>query len=123
MKKLLLIFIALTFFSACSQTGGSNPMGLNTSVTDGFMGFNNKMRQLSIGMSEPSVKRVLGTPDGAKGEGEYSYLSYNHKLITGWAWDRADYHAIFKNGRLVEYGMGEVRVKDIGGVQVLYILD
>ena len=121
MKHILIILVSVLFISACSQTGGSNPMGLNTSVTDGFAGFNNKMKQLSIGMSEPSVKRILGTPDGAKGEGEYSYLSYNHKLITGWAWDRADYHVVFKDGQLTEYGMGEVRVKEVSGVQVLYI--
>ena len=121
MRNILIILISIFFISACSQTGGSNPIGLNSSVSDGFMGFNNKMKQLSIGMSEPSVKRILGTPDGAKGEGGYSYLSYNHKLITGWAWDRADYHVIFKDGSLVEYGMGEVRVKEVSGVRVLYI--
>ena len=122
MKNLLLIILAVCFLTACSQTTGSNSLGLNTSISDGFAGFNNKMKNLSIGMSESRVKSILGAPDGAKAEGEYSYISYNHKLITGWAWDRADYHAVFKSGELIEYGMGEVRVKDVAGVRVLYIM-
>jgi Resolvase, N terminal domain len=30
---------------------------------------------------------------------------------SGWAWDRADYNVVFKSGKVVEYGTGEVRVK------------
>lgn len=81
MQHILIILESILFIFACSQTGVSNPIDLNTSVTDGFAGFNNKMNHLSIGMSGPNVKRILGKPDGVKGEGQYLYLSYNHKLI------------------------------------------
>ncbi len=40
------------------------------------------------------------------------WFQYSHRRVTGWAWDRADYNVVFKNrSRVVEYGTGEVRVK------------
>jgi len=86
-----------------------------------IFGFSKKMQKLSPGDSPSSVEKKLGKADGFKVNDEYMVYHYNHKLISGWAWDRADFHVIFKNNRVVEYGMGEVRQKDINGVQSFFI--
>ena len=71
------------------------------------------MSSLRSGMTKEEVTRVLGNPDGFQSHGEYESLKYSHRLVTGWAWDRADYFVILKDNRVVEYGTGEVRVKDV----------
>ncbi len=68
-----------------------------------------KMSRLDEGMTKKEVMRKLGRPDGATKVGNYESLEYNHRLITGWAWDRADYFVILEEGRVRSYGMGEVR--------------
>ena len=67
------------------------------------------MHQVSPGMTQSEVSRILGKPDGFRSAKGYEW--YSHRLATGWAWDRADYNVVFKNGKVVEYGTGEVRVK------------
>ena len=71
-----------------------------------------KMQKLRPNMTKQEVIKILGQPDGFKITGDYESLKYANKLMSGWAYDRADYFAILKNGRLVEYGVGEVRVKE-----------
>ena len=79
------------------------------------------MQQLSPGDSPSIVEKKLGKADGFKVRGKFTVYTYNHKLITGYAWDRADFHVIFEDNKVVEYGMGEVREKDVGGVQTFFI--
>ena len=86
-----------------------------------LFGFSKKMQKLSPGDSISVVEKKLGKADGFKVRDEFTAYHYNHKLISGWAWDRADFHVIFKNNKVVEYGMGEVREKDVGGVQTFFI--
>src|SRR5687768_11432315 len=64
---------------------------------------------LREGMSRESVEAVLGKPDGFQRSGELVGYQYTNRLISGWSWDRTDYHAIFKGDRLVQWGPGEVR--------------
>ena len=64
-------------------------------------------------MSKDEVTSILGDPDGYQARGEYETLKYSHRLVTGWAWDRADYNVILKDSKVVEYGTGEVRVKNV----------
>ena len=71
-----------------------------------------RMSHLREGMARPAVVNLLGQPDGFKRNGDYEWLQYSHRLVTGWAWDRADYNVILKDNKVVEYGTGEVRVKD-----------
>jgi len=42
-------------------------------------------------------------------------------LISGWSWDRADYFAILKGDKVTEYGSGEVREKNVGGIRTIFI--
>ncbi len=70
------------------------------------------MSHLRPGMTKDEVIKIMGNPDGYQSQGEFESLKYSHRLVSGWAWDRADFYAILKNNRLVEYGMGEVRVKE-----------
>lgn len=94
MKKLFFIFCTVFFLFGCATTG-------------------EKMPKIHEGMSKQDVIEILGPPDGFQRSGEYEALKYSHRLVTGWAWDRADYNVILKNGEVVEYGMGEVRVKNL----------
>ncbi|MDE0085117.1 MAG: hypothetical protein OXU23_05355 [Candidatus Poribacteria bacterium] len=80
-----------------------------------------KIKHLNIDMTRAEVINVLGRPDGVQKSGEYEALKYAHRLVTGWAWDRADYNFILKNGKVVEYGPGEVRVKE-GPTSILLIV-
>lgn len=75
-----------------------------------------KMSRISPGMTKAEVIDTLGNPDGFKKVGDFEVLSYTHRLITGWAWDRADYHIILKDGKVAEYGADEVRVKDMNTI-------
>jgi hypothetical protein len=80
-----------------------------------------KITELSPGMSQSKVVHILGKPDGFRTEGDYSILKYTNKLISGWSWDRADYFVILKNDKVVEYGSGEVRERNIGGIHTIFI--
>jgi len=71
-----------------------------------------KMRKLYPGMTKQEVLKTLGKPVGYQKAGEYEAFKYANKLMSGWSWDRADYHSIIKDGILVEYGAGNIRVKD-----------
>lgn len=78
------------------------------------------MGSIREGMAKEEVISTLGNPDGFQRSGEYEALQYTNRLISGWSWDRTDYTVIFKNGRVVEYGPGQVRQRDPNtGVLVL----
>ena len=79
------------------------------------------MSRLRPGMPKEEVVQALGHPDGYQSRGEYEALKYSHRLVTGWSWDRADYFVILKDGKTVEYGTGEVRVKDVNS-NVLFLI-
>lgn len=61
------------------------------------------------GMTKAEVISLLGNPDGFKRIGEQEALLYTNRLISGWSWDRTDYTVILQNGRVSEYGSGQVR--------------
>lgn len=71
-----------------------------------------RMQSVREGMSKDEVIGVLGNPDGFQRSGEYEALRYTNRLISGWSWDRADYNVILRNGRVLEYGPGQVRQRD-----------
>lgn len=77
--------------------------------------------RLDPGMSKNQVVDVMGRPDGYKAQDGYEVLRYTNRLISGWSWDRADYNVVIKDGKLVEYGAGEVRTKQVGSSTVLFI--
>lgn len=68
-----------------------------------------RMGGIREGMSKEDVVSILGNPDGFKHSGNYEAYQYTNRLISGWSWDRADYSIVFKEGRVVEYGPGQVR--------------
>ncbi len=78
-----------------------------------------KMSRLTEGMTKSEVIDVLGDSDGFQRLGDYEALKYNHRLVTGWAWDMADYNVIVKDGKVVEYGQGQVRVKEMNNILFL----
>lgn len=78
--------------------------------------------RLEPGMSKDQVIEIMGRPDGFKAQDGYEVLRYTNRLISGWSWDKADYNIIMKDGKLVEYGAGEVRTKQVGTSTVLFIV-
>lgn len=102
-KKWILLIVSVLIVSSCA-TG-------------------EMMSRLSPGMNKKEVVKILGKYDGYKNEGEYEILSYNHRLVTGWAWDRADYKVILKEDKVVEWGQGEVRVKNVGGLHTVLLIN
>lgn len=92
MTRLFVVATVILFLSACT--------------TGELMG------SVREGMSKEEVVSTLGNPDGFQRSGEYEALRYTNRLISGWSWDRTDYTVILKNGRVVEYGPGQVRQRD-----------
>ena len=79
------------------------------------------MTNVSPGMSQTDVVGVLGRPDSFKAEGDYKVMKYTNRLISAWSWDRADFFVILKDDKVTQYGSGEVREKNVGGVNTLFI--
>jgi len=67
------------------------------------------MSGLEPGMTRQQVVGILGRPDAVRTSGPYEQLGYTHRLVTGSSWDRSDFNVILKDGRVVEFGHGEIR--------------
>lgn len=81
-----------------------------------------KITSVDPGMTKDEVFDVMGRPDSFQQRGEYTIYKYTNRLISGWSWDRTDYSFIFnKEGKLVEYGSGEVRERNVGGMHSVFI--
>lgn len=80
-----------------------------------------KAQNLREGMTKSEITSQLGQPDGFKRNGDYEALQYTNRLIGGWSWDRADYVVILKDGKLVEYGPGEVRQSNISSGALMVV--
>ena len=77
-------------------------------------------QKLRPGMSPEQVERIVGRPDGFKTVGSQVAYTYLNILISGWAWDRVDYHVIFTDDRLTEIGTGEVRQNSQTGTLFIF---
>ncbi len=75
-----------------------------------------KITRIQPGMSVQELKNIMGPQEGYKKIGDYEIYSYYNKLISGWAHSRADYHYIVKDGKIVEYGAGEIRQNNNTGI-------
>lgn len=67
-------------------------------------------------MAIEDVKAIMGPQEGYRKIGDYEVYSYYNKLISGWAWNRADYHYVVKDGKVIQYGAGEIRQNQNTGV-------
>jgi hypothetical protein len=81
-----------------------------------------KVTSLHEGMTPDEVIAVLGRPTGFQRAGDMSGFQYTNRLISGWNWDRADYYALFKNDRLVQWGSGDVRVETSHNFSTLVVI-
>lgn len=95
-KRVLLLFVFIFILSGCTH--------------------GEKIVKVQPGMSIEKVKSIMGNQEGYKRIGDYEVFSYYNKVISGWGKDRADYHYIVKDGRVVEYGAGEIRQNKSTGV-------
>jgi hypothetical protein len=69
-----------------------------------------RMKQLTPGMTHDQVVQTLGRPDGVATVEGHTVMTYANRLMSGWSWDRADYHVILDpQGRVAAYGQGQVR--------------
>ena len=90
MKVAIAILITLVLFTSGCTTG-------------------EKVSDLREGLNRTEVESILGEPDGFIRDGNYVGYTYINRLISGWGWDRADYHVIFKDDRVIQWGAGTVR--------------
>lgn len=79
-----------------------------------------QMSQVDVGMGRDQVLSIMGRPDGDRVVGTSEALTYSNRLMSGWGWDRADYHVVLTDGRVVAYGPGVVRQNS--GPNVLVIV-
>lgn len=68
-----------------------------------------KIRNISVGMTTGEVRQILGSPTGVHMVEGHEVFVYSNRLISGWSYDRADFNVVFDQGRVIEYGAGEVR--------------
>src|SRR5688500_12167634 len=68
-----------------------------------------KMSNIRPDLHKSDVVRILGQHDGLGTVENHEVVRYSNRATSGWSWDRADYNVVFLNGRVVEYGAGEVR--------------
>jgi len=73
------------------------------------------------GMSQAEVTQIMGKPDGFQQRGEFVIYKYTNRLISGFSWDRTDYSFIFKGDKLIEYGPGEVRERNVGNLHSVFL--
>ena len=70
--------------------------------------------QIKPGMSFEQVQNVMGSPDVFQKRDNFTIYKYTNGFVSSWVvstwpWERTDYVFIFDDGKLVEYGAGEVR--------------
>lgn len=68
-----------------------------------------QVREIRPDQTRAEVERTLGRPDGYQRNGNAEALTYAQRLMSGWSWDRADYHVILVDGRVTSYGPGVIR--------------
>ena len=78
-------------------------------------------RDIQPGMTKEKLIEIMGNPDGFRIVGEQEVLTYTNRLISGWSWDRTDYHFVIEKNKVVAYGTGEVRVKQNNTVLIVPI--
>jgi hypothetical protein len=102
MKRYLVIMLGLLFLIGCAHGG--------------------KTSEVRPGMSVEELHAVLGPHQGYKKDGDYEVYSYYNQFVSNTSSARADYHYIFKNGKLDEYGTGKLRMNpDTGRLYIMPI--
>jgi len=105
-------FIKLFIFSIFVFLGGCSVFG-------------QRISRLQEGMTKAEVIDTIGQPDGFQRKGEYTSFKYTHRFINNDPSnrDRADYVVILKNDKVIEWGAGEVRVKEeVNNTGVLFLV-
>jgi hypothetical protein len=69
-----------------------------------------RISKLKTGMLEDRAAHIMGEPDRVEKRGEYVVFRYKDRLIGGHSYEKADYYVIVKNGLVVDYGIGEIRL-------------
>jgi hypothetical protein len=67
-----------------------------------------KMADMRDGMTKDQVVATLGQPDGISHDGNTEVLTYANRLMSGWDFDRADYHVNLTDGHVIAYGPGPI---------------
>lgn len=68
-----------------------------------------KISNLEPGMTPQHVVAVLGRPDGQSQQGNQLGYQYANRFVSDWSPDKADYVLVFTDGRLTNWGPGQVR--------------
>jgi hypothetical protein len=102
MKRHLALLLGLLFLVGCAHGG--------------------KISDVRSGMSVDELHAIMGPHQGYKKDGEYEVYSYYNQFVSNLSSARADYHYIFKNGKLDEYGTGQLRMDpDTGRIYIMPI--
>jgi hypothetical protein len=89
MKRYLIFTLGLLFFIGCSH--------------------GEKISSVQAEMSVDELRAKMGSPEGYTKSGKIEVYSYYNELISDLGKNRADYHYIYIDGKLVEYGAGELK--------------
>ncbi len=78
----------------------------------GCASLEDKIQNVSIGVSKNQVITLLGKPDGSMRSGKYEALRYSDHTVKDSSPARSDYNVIFVDGFVIDYGYGYVREND-----------
>ena len=82
-----------------------------------------RMGDVRAGMTKDQVIAALGRPDGYAQSGSTEAFTYSNRLMSGFSWDRADYHVMLSSGLLTAYGPGTVRQDSApGNIRTLVLI-
>ena len=80
------------------------------------------VEQIKPGMSFEQVQNVMGSPDEFQKRENFTIYTYTNRFVSGWPWNRTDYIFIFEDGKLAEYGAGQIRERtSLSGVKTIYL--
>ena len=65
-------------------------------------------QDIARGMSRPQVIEIMGSPDGVDVRGNQEMLSYYNRLMSGWAWNRADYKILMTDDYVTAYAVENI---------------
>lgn len=91
------------------QTAGIGLVALTALLLFSSCVTGEKIGRVQPGMSQATVREILGRPDGFRVVNGCEVYQYSNRRASGWNNDHADYNVVFRDDRVIEYGAGEVR--------------
>jgi hypothetical protein len=82
-------------------------------MLSGCASLEDKIQNVSYGVSKNQVIALLGKPDGSMRSGKYEALRYSNHPVNDGSPVGSEYNVIFADGFVIDYGYGYVRENNL----------